>query len=76
MQLTDLIKPLDQLTDEELLARLNEVRHRRTVERPAAARRVAQVEKKETRVKVNAMDKLIADLSTEEREALLKQLGG
>jgi hypothetical protein len=73
-QLSDLIKPLDQMTEQELLERLRQVRHNREVLRPAARKRVEAVEKKASKVAVNKMDKLLGGLSASERDALIKQL--
>ena len=72
MQLGDLVKPIEEQTDEELKARLFELRHRREHERPAAKDRVKKAVKKESRKKVTAVEKLLAGLDPTELEALLK----
>ena len=62
------------MTDEELLARLQEIRHRRSIERPAAKARVERAEKKETRKRMSALDKLLEGLSEDERALLMQEL--
>lgn len=74
--MSDLIKPIDQQSDEELLARLQQVRHNREVVRPAAVNIVAKVEKKASAKRTGAVGKLLEGMSPEEREALIKQLEG
>jgi hypothetical protein len=75
VQLNDLVKPIEEMTDEELKQRLFDLRHRREVEKPAAKARVKKAEKKESKKKVSAAEKLLADLSPEDLAALLKELG-
>ena len=74
MQLKDLVKPLDQQTDEELLERLRTVRHNREVARPVARKKAAKAEKKASISRVGTAEKLLAGLSEEEQLELLKQL--
>ena len=74
MQLKDLVKPLDQMSDEELLARLREVRHNREVVRAARVKHVERAETKVSRGKVSAVEKLLAGLSETEKASLLAQL--
>lgn len=74
MQLKDLVKTLDQMTDDELLARLRTVRHNREVIRPAATKRAERSSAKGSRERVSKVEVLLASLSETEREALLKQL--
>lgn len=76
MQLKDLVKPISTMTDEELMERLREIRHRRSVERPAARARVERAEKRQTNRKLGALDKMLAGLSDAERQQLLSQLEG
>lgn len=75
MQLLDLVKPIDQMTDDELKESLKALRHRRTVERPALAKHKAKAEKKEAAPKVAKVKNLLAGLSPEDMATLLKQLG-
>jgi hypothetical protein len=74
MKLPDLVKPLDQLTDDELLERLRQARHNREVHRPAAKKLVERAEIKASRSRMSSMDKLLANLSDEDREALINKL--
>ncbi len=75
-QLKDIIKPIDQQTDEELIERLRLMRHKRDVIRPAKVKHVERAETKVARKKVSATEKLVAGLSAEEKARLLKELGG
>lgn len=72
MQLSDLVKPIEDMSEEELKARLFDIRHRRNVEKPAAARKVKKAATKESRKKVSAVEKLLEGLSPADLEALLK----
>ncbi len=76
MQILDLVKPLDQMTDEELQARVREIRHRRETARPVAKAKAERAEKKETRAAVGKVDKLVTNMSPEERAKLIALLGG
>jgi len=70
-----LIKPVEDMTDEELANRLYEIRKRQTIERPASKKRAKNVAKKESKKKMSAAEKILEELSTEELEQLLKELG-
>ena len=74
MQLKDITKTVDQMTQEELLERLREIRHNQTVARPAAKRRVANTEKKASRKKTAKVEDLLSGLTPEELATLLTQL--
>jgi len=74
VQLKDLVKPIDQQTDDELLARLREIRHRREIIRPAARKHVERAETKASRGKVASTEKLLENLTDDERETLLAKL--
>lgn len=74
MQLSNLIKPLDKMPDDELLEKLRAVRHNREIARPVARRRAANVAKKESRARSGRIEKLLVGLSEEERNALIEQL--
>ena len=76
MQLGDLVKPLTKMTDEELLEKLREVRHNRTVARPAHRAHVERAEKKVTRAKTKKATNLFESLSPEERQKLIEALQG
>lgn len=71
MQLTDLYKPLDQLSDDELRERLQGIRHNRTRERPAAKARAKKEAKKGATKRLNQLEMLLSLMSPEEREAFL-----
>lgn len=74
MQLKDLVTPIDKQSDEELLTRLREIRHRREVIRPAQRKRVERAETKTARREVAGLNKLVENLSEAEKEALVKKL--
>ena len=74
MRLNDLVKPIEEMSEDELHALLMDIRRRKTIERPATKARVQKAEKKEGRVKVSSVEKMLAKLSPQEREELLKQL--
>ena len=75
MQLTDLVKPLDQLTDEELRERLQMIRNNRTVVRPAAVARQKRSENKGRQTKVTKAKSLLDGLSPEQLKQILLELG-
>lgn len=74
MRLHDLVKPITEMSDEELHAYLLEIRRRKSVERPATIKREKKAERKSAKAKVSSMDKILSQLSPEERETLLKEL--
>lgn len=74
MKLEQLVKPVDQQSDEELLERLRTIRHNREIERPAAKRIVKKAIEKTSRGKVSKVEKMLEGLSDAERDVLLKQL--
>lgn len=73
MQLSHLIKLIEDQTDEELLIRLQELRQRRETDRPVAKAKITKEKKKKSTKTVTAAEKILADLSPEELEALLKE---
>lgn len=75
-QLIDLVRPISKMTDEELMDRLREMRHKREVVRPASRKHVERAETKVVRKKVSGVEKLVAGLSPAEKAALLRQLEG
>ena len=75
MQLHNLVQPIENMSDDELRARLIDLRRRRETEKPKAARAVKKAEKKDGRKKVSAAEKLLAELSPEQLEILMAQLG-
>lgn len=75
MQLKDLVKPISEMTDDELRERLRQIRHSREVVRPAAKKIVERAAMKVARKKVSVVDKLLESLSPEEIEQLLNKEG-
>ena len=75
MQLHDLYKPLEDLTDEELRQRLQEIRHNRTVERPAAKARAKRAANKGRVSKINKAQGMLAGLTKEQIAELIAELG-
>lgn len=74
MRLDDITTDLSTLSDEELRAKLREIRHRRNVVRPAAKKKQEKAAKKQSQTKVNKVNKLLENLTPEQRDALIKQL--
>lgn len=75
MQLGNLFKPIEEMSDEELRTRIQEIRHNRTVERPAGAARVKRAESKGRAAKINKAQSLLSGLSPEQLKQLLLDLG-
>ena len=75
MQLLDLVKPIEQCTDEELLERLRTIRHNRKTVRPAAKAHAKRAAKKGAQTRMTAVEKLLASMSEEDRQALIAELG-
>lgn len=75
MQMQDLIKPISDCTDEELMERLRAIRHNRTTVRPAGAARAKRAAKKGTQARVNKVENLLDALSPEQLLELMAQLG-
>lgn len=71
MQLDDLVKPLSDMTLEELEKRLHDIRSRR--EQSGASRKTKEKKqaRKDTTKKVSSVEKLLDGLSPEELAALL-----
>jgi len=75
MKLADLVKPISEQTEEELLERLRQVRHNRFVERPAAKKKAAkEAAEKTPRKKATSTEALLANLSEADRDALIAKL--
>lgn len=75
MQLHNLVQPIENMSDEELRARLIGLRRRRETEKPKAVKKAVKTEKQEARKKVTAAEKLLAELSPEQLEILMAKLG-
>lgn len=76
MQLHDLVSPIEKQTDAELLERLRELRHTRTVIRPAAKRHAKKAESKGRVTRSAKVANLFAGLSAEELANLIASLEG
>jgi len=76
VQLLDLVKPIEDMSDEELHEHLRQVRQRRTIERPASKTRAKKKAKKGNVTRINKAEDLFSSLSEEEKKVLLAQLQG
>jgi len=76
MRLNDLIKPIDECTEEELMERLRRVRHNREVARPVAVAKATKEVKKSSVKKMSALEKLVEGMSEADREKLIESLKG
>lgn len=74
MQLLDLVKPIEGMSDDELRARLVDLRRRREMDRPKAVRAAKKSMKAEGHKKVSSAEKLLESLTPEQLEILLSQL--
>jgi hypothetical protein len=74
MQMQDLIKPIEDMTQEELIERLQQVRAMRTTLRPAGKARAKRGTAKKSKTKLNKVDNLLAGLSQAELLQLLESL--
>lgn len=75
MQLKDLVKPLSEMSDDELMTLLREKRHNRTVARPAGKARAAREVKKGLQGRVSKVENLLAGLTDAQKAQLLLDLG-
>lgn len=73
-RLKDLTRNVSNMSEEELLEHVKQVRHNKYVAKPAVAKRVADVEKKEKNTQVRGVNKIIDSMTPEQKLALLKQL--
>lgn len=74
MQLDDLVKPLRELSSEELEKRLFDLRHRREQSGASRKTREKKQARKDTTKSVGSVEKLLDGLSPEELAALLATL--
>lgn len=74
-QLINLVKPIEDMSDEELAARLFDLRHRRDVVKPAAQAHKQKAVKKEAKKQSSAAEKLLLNLTPEQLTLLMKELG-
>lgn len=75
MQLQHLVKPIEDMTDEELKERLYELRHRREVEKPKVQKAAKKAATKKANKEVSAVDKLLANLPPDQLALILKEMG-
>ncbi len=73
-QLEDLFQSFTTMTVEEQFAKIEEVRDTRSIERPAVAVRRRKKEHQTSTKKKEKAKQLLAMLSPEEREALIRKL--
>lgn len=76
MRLDDIAPSMEKMTDEELREHLRQIRHRRSVVRPAAKKIATKAAKKKTQKKMKKVEGLLDALTDEQKLALLKQLEG
>lgn len=69
MQLADIIEDVNDMSDEDLGARLVEIRNRRL----QAPERVKKAERKKTAVKKSSADSILSGMSKEDIQKLLKR---
>ncbi len=74
MQLLDLVKPIEQMSDEELQAKLREVRNNRNHAKPAAQAHVKRAAKKTSNAKVSKAVKITDGLTEKEKLELIAML--
>jgi hypothetical protein len=72
--LETLFTSIENKTDEELKEMLLTVRQRRDVIKPAARKRIEKIQDKENKKTINKAAELLAALSPEELEILMKGL--
>ena len=76
MQLQDLVKSVEAMTDDELRERIKQIRHTRETVRPAAKKHVEKAAKKGNVGRINKAADLFAGMSEEEKAEIIKALGG
>lgn len=75
-QYQDLFKQFSTATHEEQLAKIREVRHRRSIERPASARKRIVRETKKKQSDIGKAKSLMRKLTPEQKADLVAQLKG
>ena len=73
-QFESLFPHISDMSDEQLAHHIGEIRRRKYTERPAAAARKVKAERPENSKQVSKVTKLFADMSPEDRAALIAQL--
>lgn len=71
MQLSDLVKPIEEQTDDELRERLQSLRTRREEIRPAKVQHAEKAKKKEGKKIKHGLAKLLDNLTPEQIDMLL-----
>ena len=74
MKLNDITKNLSDMTEDELRAHVQHIRHTKYVAKPAKAKRVQETVKKETRQKTTTLDKSLNVMSDAEKQQLILML--
>jgi len=64
------------MTEDELHEHVRSIRHNKYVAKPAKAKRVQEVEKKESKHRTSKVDKVVAGMSVAEKAQLLLLLEG
>ena len=75
-RLSDLTKNVSNMTNEELIEHVKEIRHNKYVAKPAVAKRAADVVKKEKNTAIRSTNSLLEDMTAEQKSELLKLLEG
>ena len=75
-QLKDLFDSFTDMSVEDQFKKIKEVRDTRSIERPAVAQRRRKKEHQTSTKKKEQAKQMLMNLSPEEREALIKKLGG
>jgi hypothetical protein len=75
-QFSSLFKDISQMSNEELQSHISEIRRRKYIERPAAAKRIERESKPAIDRKAKSVVKLVGGMSEAERAALLLMLEG
>ncbi len=74
MQLLNLIKPLEEMTNEELQEHLRGTRHNRNFNKPAAKAHVKRAGKKTSRAKVTKTENMVDGMSHADKLKLIALL--
>lgn len=75
-QLEDLFKSFDNMTTEEQFVKIREVRDTRSIVRPSVAKKRHKKAHKKAEAQKDKARKLLAALSEQEKEELIKKLTG
>ncbi len=75
MQIADLVKPIEEMSDDELTIHLRKIRANRMTLRPAAKAREKREVKKGATGRISAAEKLLAGMTPAQRAQLMLSLG-